>query len=238
VAVLAAVRITAAGCLLLLVSALWVGSMACHRERDPAEEAARLDDGPTTVRDTFDRLRSWHAKGNYVAMRPYIAADGRVGLLDLLVAVDRLIAANNAALVAVAKACPTMDLRPFDLSIIQDNLDLFSRQIQWVSVDEQGDHAVVTAEVSGRLPLATMRFERQQGRWCYAPGAGDPTILTLIRQITRSLKQIELVVNTTSQPSGKLSEKPSGKLSEEQIAEEYRIRILPKIRKMASQPSG
>jgi hypothetical protein len=117
-----------------------------------------------------------------------------------------------------------MDLRPYDLSSAQDNLDLFSRRVDWVSVEEKGDAAVVTAEVSGRLPLVNIQFERQADRWVYVPGQENPAVIATIRQLARSLKQIELVAANRKQ-------------SDRQIDEEYRIRILPKIRKVSAQGS-
>jgi hypothetical protein len=149
-------------------------------------------------------------------MRPYIDAAGCEGTIDLLVAVDQLVAANAGFLSAVRRACPDMDVRSYDLAFTQDNLDLFSRRVDWVSVKEDGDCAVVTAEVSGRLPLREMLFRRQADRWVYVPGPEDRAVVVAIRQLARSLNQIELVA-LTRQPTDR------------QIDEEYRLRVLSKI---------
>lgn len=174
---------------------------------------------PATIHETFDQLRQWHGAGAYSAMRPYIDAAGCEGTIDLLVAVDQLVAANAGFLAAVQRACPGMDVRPYDLAFTQDNLELFSRRVDWVSVKEDGERAVVTAEVAGRLPLCEMRFQRQADRWVYVPGPEDQAVIVAIRQMARSLSQIELVA---------LTRKPTDR----QIYEEYRVRVLSKIGKL------
>jgi hypothetical protein len=203
------------GVVLAGVCVVVVASCTKNDRTGPAAQARK----PATIRETFDQLRQWHEAGAYSAMRPYIDAAGCEGTIDLLVAVDQLVAANAGFLAAVQRACPNMDVRPYDLAFTQDNLDLFSRRVDWVSIKEDGERAVVTAEVSGRLPLREIRFEWQADRWVYVPGPEDKTVIAAIRQMTRSLNQIELVASTR-------------KPTDRQIHEEYRVRVLSKISKL------
>jgi hypothetical protein len=204
----------------MLASACLTMAVACAEDR-PTDLQTRSPK-PKSVRETFDQLRKWHEAGAYSAMRPYIAESGREGLIELLVAVDQLVAANAGFLSAARQTCPDLDLRRYDLSFTQDALDLFSRRVDWVGVKESGDTATVTAEVSERLPLVEMSFKRQGDHWAYVPGTEHLAVIEVIRQMSRSLKQIEQVVSTH-------------KTSDRQLEDEYRVRMLPKIRKISAE---
>lgn len=175
---------------------------------------------PATVQDTFDAMRGWHRRGAYERLRRHIEPAGREGTIDLLVAVDELVAANRAALAAMQREFPGMDRRDYDLSFVLDNLDLFSREVEFVKVREHGDEAVVTAQVSRRLPLAEMIFIRHDGRWMYQSGREQPEIIEHLRAITRALGQITLLIR-------------SGDLRAEQMPEEWRLRIQSRQEKIA-----
>lgn len=174
---------------------------------------------PVTVRETFDRLREWHSAGAYAALRPHIDPACREDVVDLLVAVDELLATNATVLARIRATCPGLDADRYDLGIIADNLDLFSRRVDLVKIEESRDRATVIAEVSGRLPLTRMPFRRVGDTWMYAPEAADPQIVVLVRALTRSLGQIDLVLCNR-------------RLTPEQLAEEYRVRLLPKMEKI------
>lgn len=204
---LSALIVLAGSCLIFLAG--------CKEHHD--SHAAGAATQPLTVQETFDQLRQWHQAGLYTAMRPYIDEESCEDTIDLLVAVDRLMAANHDFLAAIQRACPEMDVRPYDLSFTRDNLDLFSREVVWVGAKADSEDAVVTAAVSGRLPLREIRFRKQVDRWVYVPGPEDPAVIKAIRQMCRSLNQIELVA-LTKQPT------------DQQIQEEYRVRILSKIK--------
>ena len=53
---------------------------------------------PDTVQATFQAMRDWYAQGAYARLRPHIDPAQRDNLIDLLVALDELLAANEAVL--------------------------------------------------------------------------------------------------------------------------------------------
>jgi hypothetical protein len=207
-------------------------SLACDRSAPstrPSKPASTSP--PVTVGETFDRLREWHRQGAYTTLRTYIDPATREEVIDLLIAVDELLAANAGANRAVHAACPTADVKRYDLSMVADNLDLFSRQVELVKVEESAEQAVAIAEVSGRLPLDRIQFRRIGGVWGYVPEPANHQIIASIRAMSRSLEQIALVF-------------ADRKATPEEVDAEYRARLLPKIAKMrelaspASRPNG
>ncbi len=204
-------RLLGVGLLILLLAS------ACDH-RNPPWASPKTARSPSSVQETFDQIRTWHAEGAYASLRPYIHPAARESTIDLLIAVDELLAANTSARKAIEKACPAAEsarLAGYDLSWIADSMELFSRRVVLVKVEERGDQATVTAEVSGRLPLITMPFQRLSGIWVYLPGTANPKLVEHLRAISRSLTQIAMRLNEQ-------------KLTPEQIDAEYRLLILPK----------
>jgi len=111
-------------------------------------------DGPSqlSLRQTFDYLRQCRLAGDYSALRPHIDPGGRDGVVDLLVAVDELMLANTAALEAMKRSCPDVEVQPYDLSFFQNKLELLSRDVEWIEAASK-DRAEVVAQVGSRLPL-------------------------------------------------------------------------------------
>lgn len=178
---------------------------------------------PATAGETFALLRECHKRRAYGAMRPYIHPSGREAVIDLLISVDELSMANSAVLAAIERACPAIEIDRYNLaSVIQSRLELFSNEVDLVEVQEEGDRATVTVEVSGRLPLERLAFERNGGLWQYQPGPENPEILRTIRGLTRTFNQIELALG-------------SGEWTADRIDREFQIRIRPKLRLMRQQ---
>jgi len=139
-------------------------------------------------------------------------------VIDLLMVVDELLAANAGARQAIREACPQIDLAPFDMSALQNEyLDLFSRDVQVVRLDESDDQGTATVQLGSRLPLAHLHFQKQQGRWIYVPGETTPELVGRLREIARAWDRLTLVVSQRSH-------------TPEEIMHEYRLRIQPKLR--------
>ena len=185
---------------------------ACDRDDRSYWSAMPAADGPPlSLRETYDRLRDWHAKRSYLAMRPFIDAGSRDELIDLLIAFDELLLANSGAQLAIVKACPTIRAEAFDMSPMADWLELFSQRLEFVSLQEEGDRGTIAVQIAGRLP-EELEFERQDGRWVYLPGPIGPDLIPLVRDIARALNRITLAVST-------------GPHTAEEIEAEYRLRV-------------
>ena len=184
-------------------------------------------DPPATVRQTFNCLRAWHDAGAYGALRPYLDPDAGEEVVDLLVALDALMAANAGAQNAVRHASPDADAARLDLAYLEQYMGLFSRRTTFLRVIQKEEHTLVIAQVGDRLPLEEMRFRRhhvrgQPGRWVYVPGTTPPGLVQLIREITRALDQITLVFADARD------------VSPESVLREYQIRVAGKLRRYAT----
>jgi len=206
---------------IILLLAVLFGVTACD-ESTPGSSPACLTTGePLSLPDTFHQLRACLAERSYRAMEPYIDQAGRDEVIELLIAMDELLAANDAALQATTQACPDMDVQPFDMASVADSLDLFSREVTYVSCEESGDRGAVTANVSGRLPLDRIEFVRKGDYWMYDPGPSQPTVTSTIREIALAMDRIVFVIANRT-------------LSPDEIREEYRLRVAPQVRRLVA----
>lgn len=205
-----------------------LGLVGCRDTGTSTESVATpCIDSPVTVRQTFDCLRAWHAAGAYQAMRPYIDPSVGEEVLDLLIALDELMAANAGAQDAIRRACPQADLTRLDLSYLEQYMGLFSRDTTFLREIQKDDRTTVIAQIGDRLPLEELQFRRehvrgQPGRWVYVPGRSVPKLVQLLRDMTRALDQITLVMADAKD------------VTPEKVMDEYRIRVVAKLRRYAN----
>jgi hypothetical protein len=205
-----------------------VGLAGCRDAGTSAESVAKpCVDSPVTVHQTFDCLRAWHAAGAYQAMRPYLDPSACEEVLDLLVALDGLLAANAGAQDAVRRACPQADAARLDLSYLEQYMGLFSRGTTFLREIQKDDRTTVITQIGDRLPLEELQFRRehvrgQPGRWVYVPGRSVPGLVQLLREMTRALDQITLVMSDARD------------VAPEKVMDEYRIRVVAKLRRYAN----
>jgi len=206
---------------LVALASFFVSFALCGCDRVNTSSAAPLSadcSAPTTVRETFDCLRQWYVRGSYLAMRPYIDPVFRDDVIDLLIAVDELLAANIGAREAIQKSCPQIDPAMFDMSSLQNEyLDLFSRDVQVVRMEESDGRGTVIVQIGNRMPLTHLIFQQQQERWVYVPGEMTTELAGRLREIAYAWNQLALVV----------SAKPH--LADE-VMHEFRLRVQPKLR--------
>jgi len=151
-------------------------------------------------------------------MRRYIDPASRDDGMDLLIVVDELLAANAGARQAIQESCPQIDPAIFDMSAIQNEyLDLFSRNMEVIRVDERDGRGTVTVQIGHRMPLMSLSFQRQRGHWVYVPGETTPELVVRLREIARAWDQMTLVI--VSRPH-----------TADEIMHEYRLRIQPRLR--------
>jgi len=138
----------------------------------------------------------------------------------------RVMAANAGAQDAVRHACPQADLARLDLSYLEQYMGLFSRDTAFLREIQKDDRTTVIAQIGDRLPLEELQFQRehvrgQPGRWVYVPGRSVPGLVQLLRDMTRALDQITLVMADAKD------------ITPEKVMDEYRIRVTGKLRRYA-----
>lgn len=181
-------------------------------------DRAGTGNNAATVQETFETIRKCRQARSYAAMRPLLHPSGRDSAIDLLVAVDEMILADAAAAAAAKRASPDAGVPAQLAAQIENRLELFSRDVEFISADERGDVATVTAKIGNRLPLQQLHFTRNEGSWQYLPGETPAGLVAAVRQLTRALNQIELVLSTRQ-------------MSPQQVREEYRLRLVPRLKR-------
>jgi hypothetical protein len=181
------------------------------------EADASSEPPPATVQATFESMRDWYAQGAYARLRPHIDPAQRDNLIDLLLALDELMAANEAVLEAIRAACPGADPAQFDLSYLRDWMELFSQEVRIVHKQEQDVRAVLTVQVGTRLPLERLEFEIRSGRWIYLPGLVPREAASAVRRLTVTLDRFRVTV---------ASQRP---VTEDGLLQEYWLRVRPRL---------
>ncbi len=212
----------------LLAILVVLAAIASHGCRDASESTVYAGPAclspPVDMRQTFDCLREWHARGAYGAMRPYLDPETGEDVIDLLLAMDALLAANHEAQAVIRRICPEADLRRYDISFLQQHLEFFSTDLEYLRQQETDDRAVVTVQVAGRMPLQELHFRRHReqdgpSRWLYVPAGQPGRLVPLVREIKRALNQVSLVLST------------AGRATPKQVQNEFEIRVLRRIEK-------
>jgi hypothetical protein len=198
--------------LLVCCSAIFIGC-------DNGEQKEVGASAPDNVRRTFNRLRELHENKAYLEMEKWIEPGAANGVVDLLMAVDQLLAANEAAIETLRETCPRADINRFDLSELANCLGLFSRKIEVVNIRMGNNAATMNVQVADRLPLEQLVFVRYQDRWVYQPGRQLPELTPVIVRLADALNRL------TEEMSGRA-------LDREQVAELYRLHIGAKLKEV------
>ncbi|MFQ6047880.1 MAG: hypothetical protein ACE5K7_00765, partial [Phycisphaerae bacterium] len=128
----------------------------CDRRQPPVSPAAI---GPVlnTPVETLRALRRWQANKQYRLMEPYIVPESRAELIDTLMAVDRVLAANaRLHQLARQRFGPGVMLWP-ELSSLRQSLGPFSRRIKVIDSRQDRRQAIVMLQVGNRVPLLQVR---------------------------------------------------------------------------------
>ncbi|HUW81395.1 MAG TPA: hypothetical protein VMZ31_01210 [Phycisphaerae bacterium] len=201
------------GALLLIVMAL--GCEPKSQDRRPQQPAAPPD--PVAVlRD----LRRCHHARQYRQMERLVVEGRRNELIDALMGVDQLLAANRRLKELVAERIGPEAAPWWDLSLIENGLGPFSRDVDVVAVQVDGPHASVTIQVAQRVPLLEMEFVREPpGPWRYVPDPPIPGMAEQLRELARNLDSLaDQLKDSTTTP--------------EQFERSFRRQVLPLLRSL------
>jgi hypothetical protein len=215
----------AASWILLAVVVLALPALFVYRDSLPLSRIIAEPAPPAlSLENTYTQLRDWTEKHSYVPMRDYLDPACREHVLDLLVAMDELLAANTAAQEAIKRACPDIDAGRFDISAVADDLGLFSRQARLVAMRQDEGQGIVTVELAGHVS-AELAFEKYQDRWVYAPEWAGPQLVELVRDAAAAVERFTLVISSRAQ-------------TEEDIHSEFVIRVIPRLRRIVAHGHG
>jgi hypothetical protein len=140
--------------------------------------------------ETVNLLRSLHRHRDYDALAPYIVAERREVMVDVIKAIDETLAANARLLESVTKAFSQEAFDPFDLSAMANNLGPFSANVRLISQRFKGGSAIVTFQEGENVPVFHAEFGWGEDRWQYKPAEMPACLPGEIRQLAQVLRDL------------------------------------------------
>jgi hypothetical protein len=191
---------------------------ACTRSPAPRSPV------PRSPRDTVERLIAARESGSYQALGELIRPERAQQVIRTLMAVDEFLHANRVLCDYVHETFALGLSQSIDQSDWGARLDIFSRYVELVDQRIEGDTAVVTFTVDGRVPVRRARLVRVDGAWRYDPGPGyDAQLPAAFERMAQGLRRV-------------LDDLKSGRLAADAIradprklVEEVRVRLQPGI---------
>jgi hypothetical protein len=124
-------------------------------------------------------------------MEGLVVEDRRDELIDALLGVDQLLAANRRLKELVQERIGAEAAPWWDLSSVENGLGPFSRDVEVVIVQVDESHASLTIQVAKRVPLMEVEFVRQPpGPWRYVPDPPIPGMAEQLRELARNLDSL------------------------------------------------
>jgi len=172
------------GALLLAVLAL-----GCeHKSQDRTSQQPAAPPDPVAV---LHDLRRCHQARQYREMEGLVVEDRCDELIDALMGVDQLLAANRRLKELVEERIGAEAAPWWDLSLIENGLGPFSRDVDVVTVEVDESHASLAIQVTKRVPLLEVAFVRDPpGPWRYLPDPPIPGMAEQLRELARNLDSL------------------------------------------------
>jgi hypothetical protein len=194
----------------------------CTR-REPSTASAGESDptGLDTPLVVARALRAWHHDRRYLALERYVVPEQRVLLVDSLMAFNRLLGANERAQRLITAMHNERVAAEFSLSRLANTMGLFSQDVEFRGERIDGDHAVVTAQVAGTVPLEEFDFVRRGDRWIYAPESPLASLPDLVHKVADGVERF-------------IAQLEGRQLTVNQIRSEFRHRVSNRLRAIQS----
>lgn len=150
-----------------------------------SDSAALAPMGSLTPIETVRRVQEYRASGQLSLLEPYLLAEQRAPIIELLQSMDQLIAAGAALQAAVEKHIGTASAEAFDRSGAADILGAFSKHVEILREEVNGETAKVTIQVAQRVPLESISLVRRDGHWVIREEQPIPGVAEALRGLAR-----------------------------------------------------
>ncbi|MFQ5462758.1 MAG: hypothetical protein ACE5E5_09040 [Phycisphaerae bacterium] len=117
-------------------------------------------------------------------------------VVALLSSLDRLEQADRTLGRAVKKAFGSAVAREFDHRALVNAAGVFSRDVALIGQHIDGNHATVTYQVAGRLPLDEMALVRSGGSWRIQTDDPIPEVVREIERLAEALTAVARLVGS------------------------------------------
>jgi hypothetical protein len=116
-------------------------------------------------------------------LEEYLLPEQRVHVVELIQAMDQLLAANQALQASVTRNLGPATAAAFDRSEAGNAIGVFSTDVEILRQQVEGDEAVLTIQVAGRVPLEQVDLVRVDGRWLIKTDPPIPEVPLQLRKL-------------------------------------------------------
>lgn len=193
-------------------------AVGCQSERTTPSSATAAPPPAVSVSPiaTVERIRRLREEGSYRELRSCIEPEQAADVVGFLMAMDEVLAANEAVRNAMRRHAPTVVLPDLDLAAFRHLQGVFSADVTVVDSSVEEPRAWVTIRVADQLPLERVELRRVGNRWLYHPDASFKGFPESLGRLAVSLRRVARAVE-------------DGARTEEQIRDEYRLRVVPQV---------
>jgi hypothetical protein len=178
------------------VAVLAVGTIgACDRSgaaRSDGSDAAPI----TSPSQTILRARELRQRNAYGELGRYLIPEQRSAVVRHLQAVDRLVVAHESLNQLIAQRIGIGSATLIDPTALGNIAGVFSADVEIVEETVQGDRAVVTISVAGRLPLENVSLTRVDGQWLLATDPPVPDLSVQIHKLADAADRVAQVLRS------------------------------------------
>jgi len=209
--------------ILLLAAVLVLTTGGC--DRHPESETALSSLAPAGGSDvslspaqTVERIHTLRTEHRYAELIRHLNPHQATDILDFLLAMDELIAAEREVQ-AAARQCPGVRATDCSLGDLANSQGVFSERLRVVSERVEADRAAVTIQIADMLPLETVELESVGGRWVYSVESPAGPLPDALRDLARAMRRFGASLR-------------AGPMGPDQFRAEFRLRISPRLRRI------
>lgn len=195
-----------------IICVLTIGLVGCDRARDTVQS-------PRQVVEQIVRCR---AERRYAELNNLIVPEQLNAVVSTLVALDDFLGANARLRTYVREQLGSVLAPLVDQSDLAEELEIFSRNVEFLDETIAADIAQVSFAVGGNLPVRQARLVRIGGTWRYDPGAGFRAELpNALHQMARGMDQTVAALRLKRLDPERLAHDPGP------LLDEVRLRMAP-----------
>ncbi len=167
-------------------------AVATTESPEPSSDTTNL-----TPTETIHRLRKFRTDARYSKIEPHLQPVQASVVLDLLRATDRLNLATLLLHRRVTEHMGTAAGQRFNYDQTANLVGIFSRDVTLLTEKIDDDHATLSYQIAGHVPLETAEFVRKNDRWILStdPVAGVPEqileLAFIIERISANLNKTQ-----------------------------------------------
>ena len=179
---------------------LLLATTGCARENDvaaptppaatpvmPAETASIA----LSPRQVVEKLHEYRLAGKYDELQELVVPEQRSAIVELVLSVDELIAAESALSHAIQERVGEGSAVRFERRAqVANILGPLSRDVNVMAQHLDGDRATVEIQVAGRVPLERVELHREGGVWRIHPDKPIPGLAEELRNLADATRRV------------------------------------------------